>query len=71
MPELAALIDVALRRGPTCAPPNWQWRRPGESAKWERQQTYDFIGLCSISMSPKATIYRQRPGEDRARSAAF
>jgi cobalt-zinc-cadmium efflux system outer membrane protein len=48
LPAVAALIDVALTSRPDLRAAELAVEAAGESAKWERQQTYDFIALLDL-----------------------
>lgn len=57
LPDLAALIDVALTSRPDVRAAELAVEAAGESVRWERQQTYDFMALLDIN---------QPEGEDLA-----
>lgn len=61
LPGLPALIEVALMSRPDLRAAELAVEAAGESAKWERQQTYDFIALLDLE-EPDADDLSTGPG---------
>ena len=63
LPDIASLIDVALVSRPDLRAAELAVEAAGESAKWERQQTYDFIALLDLDQ-PEEEDLSTGPGAE-------
>ena len=61
LPDLAALIEIALMSRPDLRAAELAVEAAGEQAKWERKQTYDFIALLDID-EPEGDDLATGPG---------